>query len=414
MRLRRLRLATLTAVAALVIAGCAAGGSDEQGSATASPNSLTLWTDPLYGPTMEAVAGQFTATTGVPVKVEQVASELQTVFVTASQAGTGPDLVMGAHDWIGNLVQNGTIDPIPMTAEKQDLFLPKAIEGVTFNSQIYGVPFALENIALFRNTTLVPDAPATMEDLIATGEELKAQGKTTEVLSFPVGATGDAYHSYPLYTSAGGTVFGRTLAGDYDAKQLELGTPEGIAAMAKIGALGETGEGVLKRSISDNLSQLFTDQQAPFMITGPWNLPAVIKSGVPYAVSAIPPFADGGPARPFVGVQAMYIASKAKNKALAQEFATNFFPTPEVAKQLFEVQPRPPALKSVYTEIAATDADIKNFVDAGQDGDIMPSITAMAAVFAPLGKAEAAIIGGADPGSTMTDTAAAINGQINR
>ena len=33
------------------------------------------------------------------------------MFVTAAQAGKGPDLVMGAHDWIGNLVQNGTIDP---------------------------------------------------------------------------------------------------------------------------------------------------------------------------------------------------------------------------------------------------------------------------------------------------------------
>jgi arabinogalactan oligomer/maltooligosaccharide transport system substrate-binding protein len=37
------------------------------------------------------------------------------VFVTAAQAGKGPDLVMGAHDWIGNLVQNGTIDPLQLT-----------------------------------------------------------------------------------------------------------------------------------------------------------------------------------------------------------------------------------------------------------------------------------------------------------
>jgi hypothetical protein len=33
------------------------------------------------------------------------------VYVTAAQAGKGPDLVMGAHDWIGNLVQNGTFAP---------------------------------------------------------------------------------------------------------------------------------------------------------------------------------------------------------------------------------------------------------------------------------------------------------------
>jgi len=88
MQLKRLRLATLAAVAAIALAGCGSSTSDEQ-SATASPGGLTLWTDPLYGPTMEAVAGQFTAETDVAVKVEQVASELQTAFVTASQAGTG-------------------------------------------------------------------------------------------------------------------------------------------------------------------------------------------------------------------------------------------------------------------------------------------------------------------------------------
>ena len=67
------------------------------------------------------------------------------------------------------------------------------------------------------------------------------------------------------------------------------------------------------------------------MISGPWNLAAVKKSGVPYAISPVPGFEGDGPASPFIGVQAMYIAARDKNKALAQEFATNYFPTLEVA-----------------------------------------------------------------------------------
>ena len=58
---------------------------------------------------------------------------------------------------------------------------------MTFNGQIYGVPYALENIALYRNTDLAPTAPATMEDLVTTGEALKAAGKVTEMLALPVG-----------------------------------------------------------------------------------------------------------------------------------------------------------------------------------------------------------------------------------
>ena len=86
----------------------------------------------------------------------------------------------------------------------------------------------------------------------------------------------------------------------------------------------------------------------------------------------------------------MYIAAKGKNKAVAQEYATNYFIQPEVAKALFDVQPRPPALQAVYDEVAASNPDIKAFVEAGADGQTMPSITAMAATFDPWGKAGAA------------------------
>ncbi len=439
MHLRKTRLAAMIGIVAFAAAACGSGSSTTSSSTSAADSSaggssaaaddtaaasggaavgstegaLTIWADDLYAPIMKEVSKKFTADNGIPVNVELIASDLQTQFVTASQAGTGPDLVMGAHDWIGNLVQNGAIDPIPMTDTQKAGFLPKSIEGVTFNGQIYGVPYALENVALYRNTSMAPDAPTSIEDMVSTGQALKTAGTATEILVLPVGQTGDAYHMFPFYSSAGGSVFGKTADGSYDPSQLELGTPEAAAAMTKIAALGETGEGVLKRSIdSTQVPTLFTDGKAPYMVSGPWNLPAVQKSGVPYAISPVPGFEGMAPASPFIGVQAMYIATKGKNKAVAQEYATNYFPTPEVAKALFDAQPRPPALKAVYDEVAAANPDIKAFVEAGTDGQIMPSITAMSAVFGPWGKAVAAIVGGADPTQTMTDTANAIKAQI--
>jgi hypothetical protein len=41
------------------------------------------------------------------------------------------------------------------------------VKAVTFNGQVYGVPYATENLALIRNTELAPAAPATIEDLVA-------------------------------------------------------------------------------------------------------------------------------------------------------------------------------------------------------------------------------------------------------
>jgi ABC-type glycerol-3-phosphate transport system substrate-binding protein len=97
---------------------------------------------------------------------------------------------MGAHDWIGNLVQNGAIDPIPMTDTTKNLFQKPTIQAVTFDSQIYGVPFALENTALYRNTDLAPTAPATWEELQATAPALQSAAKVSELLALSIGTDG--------------------------------------------------------------------------------------------------------------------------------------------------------------------------------------------------------------------------------
>ena len=60
------------------------------------------------------------------------------------------------------------------------MFDPLAVKGMTFDGQLYGVPYSVENIALFRNTDLAPDCPTTMEDLVATGQQLVNDGKATE------------------------------------------------------------------------------------------------------------------------------------------------------------------------------------------------------------------------------------------
>ena len=135
-----------------------------------------------------------------------------------------------------------------------------------------------------------------------------------------------------------------------------------------------------------------------------------MKSGVKYEVSDLPKFADGTDAQPFIGAQNLYVAAKGKNKALAQEFATNFFIQPEVAKALYDVQPRPPALQSVYDEIAATNKDIKAFGEAGANGQPLPRSRRWPPIFDPWGKALVSIIGGADPTTTTQQLATTING----
>ncbi len=124
-------------LALVLVAGCGSddggddpGATDEETSAapsddessTAAPErdanaDLVIWTDSLKLEAVQAVADQFAEANGISVAVQAVSTDLQTNFVTANAAKNGPDVVVGAHDWIGNLVQNGAIVPLQLSAD---------------------------------------------------------------------------------------------------------------------------------------------------------------------------------------------------------------------------------------------------------------------------------------------------------
>ncbi|MET0728366.1 MAG: maltose ABC transporter substrate-binding protein [Acidimicrobiales bacterium] len=421
-RIARTLAPALLAVA--LTAGC--GGGGDSGSDTTSggesPSSdasgavpergdadLVIWTDALKIDAVKKVADEFAAAQGIKVATQAISSDLQTNFVTANTAGNGPDVVVGAHDWIGNLVQNGAIDPLPLTPDQLQGYSEKAVQATTYNDQLYGVPYGIEALGLYRNTEVAPDEPATLDDAIKAGEAARKAGKVDSALNLPVGENGDAYHMEPVLTSMGGYLFGQTADGEYDPTDLGVGKPGSLAAAETISELGK--QEVLRTSISpDNSIALFTSGKAAFLVSGPWALPDVKKSGIDYAVQPVPGFAGEQPAEPFMGAQAFMVASNAQNKPFAQEFVTNGVNNEATMMSLFEGTNLPPAMTAVQEQV--TDKDIALFADAANKAAPMPAIPEMAAVWEPLGKAYAAIVTGADPTKTMTDAGKTISDAI--
>lgn len=413
----RIRNAGVVVVAALALAaaGCGDDSSTDKGTEKKQSGSLVIWADDKRTAALKPFAEQFGKDNGVTVEVKAVSEDLQTNFVSAAQAGSAPDIVVGAHDWIGNLVQNSAIDPVQLSAEQKAKFQDIAIKGVTYNGQLYGVPYAVENVALIRNTELAPNAPSSVEDLVATAKQLKAAGKVSELMCLQVGQNGDAYHIYPLYTSGGGYLFGTKSNGDYDPTDLGVGKPESIAAFEKIRALGEQGAGALKRSIeAGNSISTFTSQKCAYLVSGPWAVTDIKKAGLKYDITPVPAFTGGKPAQPFVGVQAFYVASKGRNKAVAQEFVANYLTRADIAKALYDAEPRPPALTAALDQVKSSDPDAQKFLEAGRNGAILPAIPEMAAIWDPFGKAEAAIVGGAPADTTVAGAAKTISDSIKK
>lgn len=376
----------------------AGGASDGGGAPAPSDAQLVIWADEEKAPALEPSALAWGEENGLTVAVQVVpGDELQANFITANQAGNGPDITMGAHDWIGNLVQNSAISPVQLPADVAETIAPIGLEAVTYDGQTYGVPYAVETLALYSNNALtsVP-SPATFEELIAAAQE----GGAENILSLPIGESGDPYHMQPIYSSAGGYLFGKDAEGGLDPSDLGVGQEGSLAAADKIAELGE--QGVLKTSITgDNSISLFTEGKSAYLISGPWALADVRDAGLDFTVSSIPGFEGMQPAAPFAGVNSFYVASNAANAGFAQQFMTDVANSPDVAKAMYEANPLPPVNLDLREELAAQDEYLMIFAEAAEAADPMPAIPAMAAIWGPLGIAQANIVGGADPHPTM-------------
>ncbi len=271
----------------------------------------------------------------------QIAAQTRQQFGDATKVGKGPDIVVGAHDWLGELVQNGTVAPIQLDAATTAKFAPAAVAASKFNGQNYGVPFSVENIALVRNTDMVPDAPATLDDLLKAAKAAQAKdSKITTLLDQSVGKTGNAYYTYPWLSAYGGGIFGTTASGDYDPAKVIVNSAESLKGAEQLAAMGK--QKVLSTNVGDDNSEaLFTGGKAPFFITGPWSIPNVKKAGIKYGISSLPALTGGDAMQPFLGVQLFYVSAKAKNAALAQDFVTQYVPTKDFQLAIFQAGGRP-------------------------------------------------------------------------
>lgn len=401
----RRRTLGITAVSAAALGAAAACGSDDGDSAsdesTQFSGELVIWADETRTPVLKEFVKDFENTVGVKVTVEEHVETLREDFLTAAEQGQGPDIIVGAHDWSGQFAADGVIAPVTLNADHQAALNETTVKAFTVDGNVYGVPYAVENLALLRNTDLAPTAPATFEELITAGE---AAG-TDEVITMEVGVDGNAYSAYPLFASFGGYLFKDDGTGTLDPNDVGVDSPGGIAAFEKFAELGAAG--ILKTTIdATNTIPFFVDGKTAFMISGPWALTDVQGAGLNYEVTAIPGFEGQGPASPFLGVQGFYVSATAKNAVFAQEFVTNYVLTEDLQVKLAEAGGRLPALTAAAATYSADNADVQGFAAAGENAVPMPNIPAMNAVWEPFGRAEADAVDGVSTGADAAATAA--------
>lgn len=370
---------------------------------------LSMWVDEERIKDLKGVAADFEAEYGVKVNLTQKAfGDIKTDFISQGAQEGGPDVVVGANDWTGELVANGLVAPIQLGDAASELS-DGGKAAFSDGGALYGVPYAVENIALIRNNEIVKDTPETFAELLKQNDELK---KDYPIVVQQDAKNGDAYHLYPLMTSFGISFFKQAEDGTY-ITEAGFGGEQGTKFAEWLAAQGKNGAGWLSGDISgDVAASAFREGKTPYIVTGPWNVVGgegrFVESGMDVSVLPVPS-AGGDVSRPFAGFQGFFVNATSKNALAANAFAS-YLGTSDVQTKLYKEGGRIPV--NTVSAAAVDDAILKGFAEAGVNAVPQPGFKEMDAVWGAIGSTQIQIIDGKakDPAKTWSDMADTVNG----
>jgi arabinogalactan oligomer/maltooligosaccharide transport system substrate-binding protein len=193
--------------------------------------------------------------------------DLQGKYETAAATGGGPSVLIGSADWgpawyDAELVADVTqFTSTPFLASINEA----ALGAVKYKGALIGLPQTIKGVVMFRNTSIIPEAPATYEDLVAAAQAA-TQGDV-------VGA--DLEYGF-FFSAAHLNGIGGQLM-DRDGNPL-FNDEKGVEWLNLLNSFKDAGP---TEYYTDNDVNLFKAGKAGIVIDGTWNM-----SGLAEAIGA--------------------------------------------------------------------------------------------------------------------------------
>ena len=302
----------------------------------------------------------------------------------------GPDLFIFAHDLVGAWAEMELIEPLSSwtDAHDTDAFMPETVGALVYRNALYGLPLDFKCVALYYNKKLVPEPPKTLDALIETAKGL-SDGVSKFGLAYEV--TNLYFHALWVH-SFGGQVL------DADGKP-HVATDEARTALELARDLVQKHKVTSREHTTAMLSGYFNEGSAAMVLSGPWMRGEIV--GVDYGVAPLPEIAPGKPARPFLGVEAMYLNRRSKHKEAAME-VMRFLVNDASARIRFDVGKQPVANTAVW--VGQTDPIMAAFKTQFATSVVMSSSPKMQQVWTPYNNALLAVVAGTgDPTAALAE-----------
>lgn len=357
----------IAATSSLALTGCAAEPAPKT-------DSLEIWVDQLEAKALEKVAAEFKKDTKVKINLV-VRQDARSNFLAEVSAGKGPDMLVGAHEWIGELVANGLVQDFDLGGSKGNFF-DNAVQAFNYQGKNFGLPYTVENLALVCNAKQISQQP-NWQQVVEGGLALSLNS-----------GGGDPFHLYPIQTSFGAHVFKADANGNYKP-ELDLGN----GGLEFANWLAKDGKKILdpKSSWDSSVAALKSGSKACW-ITGPWAKDQLGLDSAEFNIYKVPSV-GGKDSVSFLISRGFYISTTSKDSYYARKFLVDYVAKTETQNELFTVTGRIPANEAAFAA-AGDDRVVQGFGNAGRNAEPLPAIPEMGSVWASWGSAEIAILRG--------------------
>jgi arabinogalactan oligomer/maltooligosaccharide transport system substrate-binding protein len=340
-------------------------------------SELTVWVDQLEAKALEGAAAEFEEDTSIKVNLV-VQQDPRSNFLSQASAGDGPDILIGAHEWVGELYANDLIEPFDLGGKKGD-FYDNAVAAFNYEGANYGMPYTVENLALVCNAKRMEQLNAWEQP---SWQQVLEGGLALSLNS----GGGDPFHLYPIQTSFGAHVFKKNDKGNYiPTLDLDNGGVEFANWLSSEGK-----RNLDPASTWDSSVAAMKSGSKACWITGPWAKDQLGLDSEEFNIYSIPSV-GGKDAVSFLISRGFYISKSSKDVYYARKFLVEYVAKSETQKELFKATGRNPANKSAF-DAAADDRVVQGFGKAGRNAEPLPAIPEMGSVWASWGSAQIAIL----------------------
>jgi arabinogalactan oligomer/maltooligosaccharide transport system substrate-binding protein len=267
-------------------------------------------------------------------------------------AGGGPDMFIAPNDSLGDDARAGLIaDVTALLAGKLDGVAPLAVEGMTLDGKMYGVPESLKAVAMYYNKEMLPTPPTTTDELLADIEA-----------GTPIAISFGCYHHYGFFGAFGGKIF--------DDNWKFVADQGGVAdAMAYLNEAYQIAKTNGWPKTDGDSAAPFKEGKIAATLNGNWALGDYKTAlGDKLAVAPIPA-GPAGPASPLLGVDGFYINPNSPNQEAAIQVALYLSNKASQTVMMNDAGHVP-----ARTDITITDPLVQGFVDAFKTATVRPQV----------------------------------------